>query len=177
MFERIKNFFSGIGLAVKYGDTIRNITTIWNRFPGLADSETLRLWIRPLLTDAASLALLTKTTIDDIVIQAAVKVIDNNNAWNLVYSLILLIHNGVGFDVHLISCPDESDEAGVFAREGDHREPDLAGPKATAVKGHACDIFEMGRKIAEETMPECPAAVISAIGIILFVIHNRNTGK
>ena len=57
MFERIKNIISGIGYAIKYSDVIRNVTTVWARYPGVEDSQALRLWLRPLLTDAASLAL------------------------------------------------------------------------------------------------------------------------
>ena len=53
MFDRIKNIFSGLGYALKYGDVIRSVTTAWSRFPGLDDSEALRIWLRPLLTDAA----------------------------------------------------------------------------------------------------------------------------
>ncbi len=144
MFEKIKNFFSGIGLALKYGDVLRNVTTAWANFPGLNDdSEALRLWLRPLLTDAGSLALLTQTTIDDLVVQAAVKVVDSNNAWRVVHGMALLIQDGIGFDVSLIP-------------------------------GESGDVFEMSRRVAEETMPECPAAVISAIGVILFVLQNRN---
>ncbi len=146
MFTRIKNIFSGIGLFMKYGDVVRNVTTAWSNFPGIDDGDALRLWIRPLLTDAGSLALLTKTTIDDLVVQTAVKIVDNNHAWTVVHGMALLVQDGIGFDVSLI--PGESD-----------------------------DVFEMSRRIAEETMPECPAAVISAIGVILFVLQNRSNKK
>ena len=143
MFDRIKNIFSGIGYALKYGDVIRRVTAAWANYPGLESSEELRIWLRPLLTDAASLALLTKTTIDDIVVQAAVKILDNNNAWNVVHGMALLIEDGFGFSSAL-------------------------------VPGQNGDVFEMSRRVAEDTMPECPAAVISAIGVILFVLQNRN---
>ena len=142
MFERIKTIFSGIGYVIKYGDSIRSITTAWANYPGLDDSQALRTWLRPLLTDAASLALLTKTTIDDIVVQAAVKIVDSNSAWQVVHGMALLIQDGIGFD-------------------------------ASFVPGQSGDVFEMSRRVAEETMPECPAAVISAIGVILFVLQNR----
>ena len=142
MFDRIKNIFSGIGYAIQYGDVIRRVTAAWGNYPGLESSEELRIWLRPLLTDAASLALLTKTTIDDIVVQAAVKILDNNNAWAVVHGMALLIEDGFGFNTAL-------------------------------VLGQNGDVFEMSRRVVEETMPECPAAVISAIGVILFVLQNR----
>lgn len=146
MLERIKNIFSGIGLAFKYGDTIRKITAIWANYPGIADSEALRTWIRPLLTDAGSLALLTQTNIDDIIVRAAVKIVDNNHAWDVVHGMMLLINDGFGVN-------------------------------ALFVPGETGDIFGMSRRIAAEIMPECPAAVIAAIGVILFLIKARSSNR
>lgn len=146
MFERIKNIFNGIGLVVKYGDTIRNVTTVWANYPGISDSEMLRIWVRPLLTDAGSLALLTQTTIDDIIVQAAIKVVDNNRAWDVVHGLALLISEGFDFNTLFI--------------------PGVPG-----------DIFDMSRSIANETMPECPAAIISAIGVLLFLVRTRSNNQ
>ena len=83
-----------------------------------------------------------KTTIDDLVVQAAVKILDSNHAWQVVHGMALLIEDGFGFN-------------------------------AAFVPGESGDVFEMSRRVAEETMPECPAAVISAIGVILFVLQNR----
>ncbi len=94
MFEKIKNIFSGIGYAIEYGGTIRNVSLAWANFPGLSDSEMIRQWLRPLLTDAATLALLTKTTIDDIVVQAAMRILDNNHSWSVVHGIALLIRDG-----------------------------------------------------------------------------------
>ncbi len=142
MFNRIKNVISGIGYAFKYGDVIRSVTTAWADFPGLSDSEMLRQWLRPLLTDAGSLALLTQTTVDDIVVQAAMRILDNNNAWCVVHGMALLVRDGLNLDTSL-------------------------------VPGEGGDVFEMSRRVAGETMPECPAAVISAIGMILFLLQNR----
>ncbi len=143
MFSRIKNILSGIGYAFKYGDTIRNVTTAWANFPGLnEDGEALRHWLRPLLTDAASLALLTKTTVDDIVVRAAVNILDNNRAWAVVHGMALLVRDGLNLDTSL-------------------------------VPGESGDVFEMARRVASETMPECPGAVLSAIGVILFILQNR----
>ncbi len=142
MFNRIKNIFSGIGYAIEYGGTIRNVSFAWANFPGLSDSEMIRQWLRPLLTDAATLALLTKTTIDDIVVQAAMRILDNNNAWTVVHGMAILVQEGFHFDGSL-------------------------------VPGKSGDVFEMSRRVASDTMPECPAVVISAIGVILFLLQNR----
>ena len=147
MFNRIKNIFSGIGYAIEYGGTIRNVSFAWANFPGLSDSEMIRQWLRPLLTDAATLALLTKTTIDDIVVQAATRILDNNNAWSVVHGIALLIRDGFQGNGTLV--PENGDR----------------------------DVFEMSRRIASETMPENPGAVLSAIGLILFLLQNISNKK
>ena len=147
MFNRIKNIFSGIGYAIEYGGTIRNVSFAWANFPGLSDSEMIRQWLRPLLTDAATLALLTKTTIDDIVVQAAMRILDNNNSWAVVHGMALLIRDGFQGSGTLV--PENGDR----------------------------DVFEMSRRIASETMPENPGAVLSAIGLILFLLQNISNKK
>jgi hypothetical protein len=141
MFQRIQNLFSGLGYALEYGGTIRNVTTAMRNYPGLDDNIALRLWLRPLLTDAATLALLTKTAIDDIVVQAAMRILDNNNSWAVVHGMALLVQDGFNLDGSLVP-----------ANNGE-------------------DVFEMSRRVANETMPECPSAVISAIGVILFLLQ------
>ncbi len=179
MFDKIKKFFSGIGLALKYGDVLRSVTTAWANFPGLnEDSEALRLWLRPLLTDAGSLALLTQTTIDDIVVQAAVKVVDSNNAWRVVHGMALLIQDGIGEHAvpsHIelpLGCNNPLPSgAGIRERNNVERIIGAEGNcgEAACFPGESGDVFEMSRRVAEETMPE-----ISAIGVILFVLQNRN---
>ena len=182
MFERIKNIISGIGYAIKYSDVIRNVTTAWAKYPGVEDSQALRLWLRPLLTDAASLALLTKTSVDDLVVQAAVKILDNNHAWVVVHGMVLLIQDGIG--EHAVPSRMELPlrcnnplplVAGVDERNNVERIIETEGycGEAACFPGENGDVFEMSRRVAGETMPECPAAVISAIGVILFLLQSR----
>jgi hypothetical protein len=102
MFEKLKTFFSGLSYAWKYSGVIRNVTTAWSQFPGWDDSELLRLWIRPLIQDAAVLTTLTKTPIDDIIVAAAIRIIDHNKAWSAVYALAQLIRDGFGYEGSLI---------------------------------------------------------------------------
>lgn len=142
MFQRIKNLVSQIGMVWKYGGAIRSVTTALANYPGLDDSDALRLWIRPLLVDASALALLTKTSIDDMVVYASLKVVDNNHSWSAVHAMALLVRDGVGIE-------------GVL------------------VPGQSGDLYETSKRIAEETMPECPAAVMAAIGVILFILQRK----
>ena len=142
MFERIKNFFSGIGLAFKYSDLIRIVTTAYATYPGLDDADLLRLWIRPILTDVSTLSSLTQTKVDDMVVYAAIRVVDNNHAWTAVHSMALLLQGGMNTE-------------------------------AALVPGDSGDMFDTMRNVAVETMPECPSAVLTAIGIILFLLQRR----
>ena len=101
MFEKLKNMFAGLSFVWKYGDLIRRVTIAWSSFPGW-ESDLLRNWIRPLLLDVSVLTTLTKTPIDDAIALAAVRIIDNNHAWQAIYSLALLIRDGIGFEGTLI---------------------------------------------------------------------------
>lgn len=102
MFEKLKKFLAGLSYAWKYGDLLRNVTFAWSKFPGWDDPELLRLWIRPLIQDVSVLTTLTKTPIDDIIVAAAIRIIDHNTAWSAVYALAQLIRDGLGYEGSLI---------------------------------------------------------------------------
>lgn len=101
MFERLKNAISTVSFAWKYGDIVRSVLTAWSTFPGW-DSDLLRVWIRPLLLDVSVLTTLTKTKIDDMIVLAAVRIVDNNRAWDAMFALAMLIRDGVGLEGNLI---------------------------------------------------------------------------
>jgi hypothetical protein len=90
MFDRLKDLYNGLTFVWKYGGIIRSATTAWSSYPGLADSELLRLWLRPLISDVATLTSLTPTTIDDTIAHAAIRLVDNNHTWTAIHSLALL---------------------------------------------------------------------------------------
>ena len=141
-FERLKNVLNGLSLAWKYGDMLRSFTTAWSRYPGLDDSDMLRLWIRPLLLDVASLTALTKTPIDDYIAFTAIRIVDSNHAWSALHSLALLGRDGGFVD-------------GVLIPQG----------QQVATTG------ELFTAISSE-MPENPTVILSAIGLLLYLIRN-----
>lgn len=83
MFAKLKQFIEAGRYCWKYSGVIRSAWTAWNAYPGL-DSPGLRDWVRPLLLDVSMLAFLTKTTVDDAIASAAVKIVDNDSTWSMV---------------------------------------------------------------------------------------------
>lgn len=92
MLNLLKTFLKGLlylwNNLVRFADIFRSIAD----FPGVGDSQTLRIWLRPLVADCSRLSTLTKNQIDDTVTKAATRIINNDKSWDAVYSLIELIH-------------------------------------------------------------------------------------
>ena len=143
MFEKLKNTLNGLSLAWRYGDILRSFTTAWSRYPGLDDADLLRLWVRPLLLDVATLTALTPTPIDDYIAFTAIRLVDNNRTWTAIHSLVMLGCDGGFVDGVLI--PQE---------------------QQVATTG------ELFTTISSE-MPENPSIVLSAIGLLLYLLRNR----
>ena len=142
-FERLRNMLNGISLAWRYGDILRSFTTAWSRYPGVDDSELLRLWARPLLLDVATLTALTPSPIDDMVVFTAIRLVDNNNTWTAIHSLILLGCDGGFVDGVLI-------------------------PQDQQITASS----ELFAEISSE-MPENPTVILSAIGLLLYLMRKR----
>jgi len=141
MFEKLKNLFNGFAFVWKYSDVIRSVTTAWSTYPGMDDPELLRLWVRPLLSDAATLTALTPTPIDDMIAHVAVCLVDNNHTWTAIHSLALLGRDGGFIKGVLVPQDQQVATAGV--------------------------LFET---VASER-PENPAIILAAIGLILNLIQ------
>jgi hypothetical protein len=99
--------------------------------------------VRPLLTEAAVLAALTPTPIDDQIVNAAVKLVDNNHTWRMIHSLALL-----GRDAGWIE--------GV----------QIPRDQQANVTFTALDTMF-------EEVPENPALILTALGILLSLIQLR----
>ena len=145
MFERLRNTLNGLSLAWKYGDILRSFTTAWSRWPGLDNPDELRIWVRPLLLDVATLTSLTPTPIDDMVAFTAIRLVDNNHAWTAIHSLALLGRDGGFADGVLI--PQD---------------------KQVATTG------ELFATITSE-MPENPTVILSAVGLLLYLLRGKRS--
>lgn len=145
MFEKIKTFFSGVGYVFKYGDLISGVVSAWHKYPGLDDNEKLRGWVKPLLFDASTLALLTKTPIDDTIVITAIKLIDNDRCWTAIHSMSLLIRDG-----------------GIF-KDG------VLIPETAVYSSYLTELNAASKGI----LPGCPVLIHAAIGLILFLLQQR----
>ena len=141
MFEKLKNFYNGVTFVWKYGGMIRSFTTAWSMYPGLDDPDLLRLWLRPLLSDVATLTALTPTPVDDVIALVAMRLIDNNHTWSAIHSLALL-----GRDSGLIN--------GIRIPQDQ---------QVTSTK----DLLDT----AMSETPENPILILAAIGLILNLIQ------
>jgi hypothetical protein len=155
------------------------VTSVWSKFPGWSDSELLRLWVRPLLTDVSVLTTLTKTPIDDVIAAAAIRIIDNNTSWTAVYALAQLVRDGQRAVASQLVLPhrchnplplvaginERSNAERIIEREANRDEtarfPQSAGQDISV------------EKIAREACPECPAVGLTALGILLYLLQQR----
>jgi hypothetical protein len=142
MFDRIKLIFRGAGIAFKHGPLIGSILAAWNRYPGLENSETLRLWLKPLLTDAQALALLTPTPVDDAVALAALRIVENDRTWAVVHAMALLAQEGSVF------------KDGVLI------------PEDKAYQNQLAELNDA----AQEVVPDSPILIHVAVGLLLLLL-------
>ena len=134
---------SAFGWFWQWRDTIQTITNAWPRYPGLEEEIALRAWVRPLLTEAAVLAAMTRSPMDDQIVNAAVKLVDNNHTWRMIHSLALLGRDA-GF-VDGVRIPREQQTNAAFT---------------------ALDTML-------EEVPENPALILTALGVLLSLIQLR----
>jgi hypothetical protein len=143
MFERLKFFMSAFGWFWQWRDTIQTITNAWSSYPGIEDEVALRAWVRPLLTEAAILAAMTPTPIDDKIVDAAVKLVNNDRTWTMIHALALLGQDA-GW-VNGVRIPRDQQANATFT---------------------ALDTMI-------EEVPENPALILTALGILLSLIQLR----
>ena len=145
MFDKIKLMFQGASVVLRHSILLGKFITAWNAFPGLESSENLRIWLRPLLLDAHSLALVTKTPIDDAIAIAALRITENDKAWAAVHAMALLAQDGFAY------------QDGVVV------------PESTAYQ----DIMTGLSDAALEILPGCPVLFHAAIGLLLLLLQRK----
>jgi len=95
--------------------------------------------------DAQTLALLTKTPIDDAVALAALRIVDNDRAWAVVHAMALLARDGSVF------------KDGVLI------------PESIAYQTNMTELND----VSQEIMPESPVLIHAVIGLLLLLLQRR----
>jgi len=142
MFERIKTIFTTLKYAWSYSDTIASFLRHIAGYPGVDNSEKLRIWLRPVVVDLSMLTSLTQNTIDDAVARTAIRIIDSDRSWDAVYSLLMLTYDNTG----------------------------IGGVKIPMEKMQS-DTVETFYEVADDIPVENPAVIIAAIGLIIQLIQ------
>jgi lipoate synthase len=152
MFERLKTIVTGVKYVWQYAPTLTSMLRRLAEYPGLDDSEKLRLWLRPLVLDFSVLTSLTKNTIDDVISRTAIQIIDNAKAWTAVYSLAMLVN-------------DNQNEGTVKVLPVENNE------KISDVDDLRNKVAEAYYNVTDEIRVENPTIIISAIGLIIQLIR------
>ncbi|MDR1491461.1 MAG: hypothetical protein LBT05_01875 [Planctomycetaceae bacterium] len=155
MFERLKTMIAGVKYVWQYAPTLTSALRRLAKYPGLDDSEQLRLWLRPLVLDFSVLTSLTKNTIDDVISRTAIQIIDNAKAWTAVYSLATLVNDNQNNGTVKV-LPVENSENNEKIFDVDYLRNKVA---------------EAYYDVTDEIRVENPALIISAIGLIIQLIQ------
>ncbi len=87
--ELIKGWFvSGISWLT-LGQQAYAVYRLSQSYPGVSDSGSLRSWILSALGTGGDVAKLTETEVDDNIIETAVKVVNDEDGWTFIYSLLV----------------------------------------------------------------------------------------
>jgi hypothetical protein len=116
----------------------------------------------------------------DRYVAAAIRIIDNNTAWNAVYALAQLVRDGQRAVASQWVLPHRyKNPLPLVASNNNHTNG------RRIIEGEA-DCGEAARfpqsvgqdvsieSIAREACPECPAVGIAAIGLLLYILQQRN---
>lgn len=91
MFQKIKRFFTYFRVIGPYLDDVVLWLSMVKDFPGIADSETLRNWVKKIVVNAQIVAGATSITLDDQALDILYKIVNNNETWDILYSLIRMM--------------------------------------------------------------------------------------
>lgn len=91
MFQKIKRFFTYFRVIGPYLDDVVLWLSLMKDFPGIAHSETLRNWVKKIVVNAQIVAGATSITLDDQALDILYKIVNNNETWDILYSLIRMM--------------------------------------------------------------------------------------
>lgn len=91
MFQKLKRFFTYFRVVSPYLDDIVLWLSLVKDFPSVQNEESLRSWTKKVVVNAQVIAGTTSITLDDQALDILYKIINSNDTWNILYSLIQMM--------------------------------------------------------------------------------------
>ena len=157
---------------------ISRVTTLWTlygavtqfnaavkSYPGTGDEIRLRAWLLDHLALLAGYAAKTATPADDAVVYYALRIIENDTAWKILFNMVTIT---TSLTKGISDTPAGSVADGITY--GDETQPDgiLALYEIDKVLSMEAAV---GTKSGQEPKVENPLLIISAVGLILQIIQ------
>lgn len=127
IYQTFSNWWTVIRFGLTYGPAGVRLLRKLKEFPGVEDSETLRVWFRELNSILSEIALKTENVIDDgIVYVIDAYILANDVTWKLIYQFLTdgPSWSSVGFEYWLKNAEHDSkadlneviETAGILSR-------------------------------------------------------------
>ena len=91
MFQKIKRFFTYFRVIGPYLDDVVLWLSLVKDFPGCGSSVALRAWVKKVVINAQVIAGATSITLDDQALDILYKIVNNDDTWDILYSLIRMM--------------------------------------------------------------------------------------
>jgi len=159
----LRNLVSRVTAIWTLYGVVTQLNAALKSFPGTGDEIRLRAWLLDHLAMLASLAAKTATTVDDDVVYYSLRIIENDTAWKILYTILLL----TGGQTLTQLDTDTATGSVIF---GTGEQPDLIHALYEIDKSLNLDAT-VGTNVGRETTVENPMLVISAVGLLLQIIQ------
>jgi len=158
LVSRVTTLWTLYGVVTQFNAAVKS-------YPGTCDEIRLRAWLLDHLALLAGYAAKTATSADDAVIYCALRIIENDTAWKILFNMVLITGN---LTKGISDSPAGSVADGVTY--GDETQPDgiLALYEIDKVLNVNASV---GARVGQEQKVENPLLIISAVGLILQIIQ------
>ena len=152
----LKNLVSRVTTLWTLYGVVTQINAALKSFPGTGNEIRLRAWLLDHLAILAGLAAKTATSVDDDVVYYSLRIIENDTAWKILYTILLLTGGQP-----LTQLNTETTQSVIF---GTGEQPDLI-----------LALYEIDKSLNMNatvgTTVENPMLVISSVGLLLQIIQ------
>ena len=137
LFRKLRELFGGISI-IEILAILKAIAGVGTP-PPIDDEAGLRKWITELAMVLGDIADKTKTTVDDAVVAFCLRLVNNDDAWTIGYTILKLVYTG-------ITVEDEQLNRLSFAIAADGDEPEIDPVTIMAIIKMIVDIIKLFKK-------------------------------